>query len=89
MSGNKNLQAMQSAADLQKHLNLVQPKRAPALGTAEQQAAVREKIRVRAKGKEDGIKALAIGSGKGKKVRESKLVPAGGAGMGMGMNVDA
>lgn len=93
MSGNKARSRQQDAQNIERHIELVQPRAAPT--TADSEAAfaekqqIREKIKVRAAGRkvmaEQQLKANAKGTGKKK---ESRLIPAEGADMGMGMHVD-
>ncbi len=84
MAGNpaKNLRA--AATDVERHIELVQPRRL-AEAPLEERQKIREKIKVRATGR----KVMALQQIGGKK-KESRLIPAegGGLGMGMGMNVD-
>lgn len=98
MSGNKNLNLAQSAREIEKNFELVQPRAIPVEQQTEREAA-RDKIKVRAaqrgemaKQQIKAKKASAGSSGKGGgKARESRLIPAGGAGaggQGMGMSVD-
>lgn len=86
MSGNKNLNLAQSAREIEKNFELVQPRSIPVEQQADR-AAAKEKIKVRAAQRgemaKQQIKAKKA-DGKGKK--ESRLIPAGGAGMGMGMD---
>jgi large subunit ribosomal protein L24e len=84
MAGNpaKNLRA--AATDVERHIELVQPRRlAEAQAPLEERQRIKEKIKVRATGR----KAMAVQQMGGKK-RESRMIPAEGGGMGMGMNVD-
>ncbi|KAL7422925.1 ATPase-activating ribosome biosynthesis protein [Cryptotrichosporon argae] len=83
MAGNKATDLAAAAADVSRHIELVQPRTATAAAPASvaEKERVREKIKVRAAA---GRKAAAAGA----KKRESKLVPAEGGGMGMGMQVD-
>ena len=88
MSGNKNLNLAQSAREIEKHFELVQPRSIPVEQQAERTAA-KDKIKVRAAQRgemaKQQIKAKkASGAGKGKK--ESRLIPAGGSGMGMAVD---
>lgn len=84
MSGNpaRNLKA--AAADVEKHIELVQPRKVTD-SSLQQKEAAREKIKVRA-AKRSVMAAQMLAGGKEKK--KSRLVPAEGGGMGMGMNVD-
>lgn len=88
MAGNTARDKAQSAVDIERHIELVQP-RSSTNPTLEDNQRIREKIKVRAAGK----KAMAAqqlsksASGSAKK-RESRLVPAEGGGMGMGMHVE-
>ncbi|TXT05907.1 hypothetical protein VHUM_03668 [Vanrija humicola] len=84
MSGNpaRNLKA--AAADVEKNIELVQPRKVTD-SSLEQKEAAREKIKVRA-AKRSVMAAQMLSGGKEKK--KSRLVPAEGGGMGMGMNVD-
>jgi large subunit ribosomal protein L24e len=97
MAGNKDRTRQENAQNIERHIELVQPRTLtagaePAAALAEKEQ-IREKIKVRAAGRkamaEQGLKARAGGAG-GKK-KESRLIPAEGAaagGMGMGMHVD-
>ncbi|KAL1412661.1 ATPase-activating ribosome biosynthesis protein [Vanrija albida] len=84
MSGNpaRNLKA--AAADVEKNIELVQPRKVTDK-SLEQKEAAREKIKIRA-AKRSVMAAQMLAGGKEKK--KSRLVPAEGGGMGMGMNVD-
>lgn len=83
MSGNpmRNLRA--AAVDVEKHIELVQPRKATGKGLEAKGAAL-EKIKVRAAQRK--VMASQQIAAAGKKKRESRLIPAEGA--GMGMNVD-
>lgn len=83
MSGNpmRNLRA--AAVDVEKHIELVQPRKVSAPGLTEKTAA-REKIMVRA-AKRKVMAEQQIASA-GKKKRESRLIPAEGASMGMNLD---
>lgn len=95
MAGNKDRTRKENAQNIERHIELVQPRTMtagaePAAALAEKEA-IREKIKVRAAGRkamaEQGLKARAGGAGSKKK--ESRLIPAEAAGgMGMGMHVD-
>lgn len=79
MSGNTAKEKQQAAQDIERHIELVQPRS----DVLEESSRIKEKIKVRATSR----KAMAmqqLKSGTGKK-RESKLVPAEG---GMGMVVE-
>ncbi|ORY31239.1 putative ribosome biogenesis protein [Naematelia encephala] len=82
MSGNKQRNLREAAADIERHIELVQP-RTSTTGPIAEKERIREKIKVRAQGR----KAMAMQQIAGKK-RESKLIAAEGGGMGMGMHVD-
>lgn len=89
MSGNTAKNMRQAALDVERHIELVQPRTLPATTAPDVRDKVREKIRVRAAGKKQMAKQMAKAGGNGgKKTRESRLIPADGAGMGMSMNVD-
>lgn len=88
MSGNKARAKQESAQNIERHIELVQPRNSNPTDGAVEKEKIREKIKVRAAGR----KAMAEqqlkgknGGGKGKK--ESRLIPADG-GMGMGMQVE-
>ncbi|GMK55995.1 hypothetical protein CspeluHIS016_0210510 [Cutaneotrichosporon spelunceum] len=81
MSGNKARTLREKAADVQNHIELVQPRTAGAL---EEKQAAREVIKVRAAKRA----AMAEDMLRPKKKRESRLVPAAGGGMSMGMDVE-
>ena len=82
MSGNtaKNMRA--AATDVERNVELVQPRRL-AQAPLEERQRIKEKIKVRATGR----KAMAVQQMGGKK-KESRLIPAEGGGMGMKMSVD-
>ena len=82
MSGNtaKNLRA--AATDVERNIELVQPRRL-AQAPLEERQRIKEKIKVRATGR----KAMAVQQIGGKK-RESRLIPTEGGEMGMKMSVD-
>jgi large subunit ribosomal protein L24e len=85
MAGNpmRNLRA--AALDVEKHIELVQPRKAA--GTdAQSKEAAREKIKVRA-AKRKVMAAQQIAAA-GKPQKQTRLIPAGGASMDMGMNLD-
>ena len=93
MAGNKDRTRQENAQNIERHIELVQPRTLtkgaePAAQLAEKEQ-IREKIKVRAAGRkamaEQGLKARAGGKGK----KESRLIPAEAAGgMGMGMHLD-
>jgi large subunit ribosomal protein L24e len=88
MSGNKARNLRAAATDIERHIELVQPRTNTAVQTAplEEKERIREKIKVRAANR----KAMAeqqLGGGK-KSKKESRLIPAAGGGMGMGMDVE-
>jgi large subunit ribosomal protein L24e len=94
MSGNVAKNRAAAAQDIERHINLVQPRRsaqtaAPAL---EERERIREKIKVRATGRKVmAIQQLREKAGKkegGAAKKESRLIPAEGGGMGMGMSLD-
>lgn len=82
MSGNKSKNLREAAADVENHIELVQPR----TKTVEvgDKTAEREKIKVRAVKRK--IMAEQVIKGASKKKRESRLVPAEGAGMGMNLD---
>ncbi|WVQ63382.1 uncharacterized protein L199_001535 [Kwoniella botswanensis] len=89
MSGNAAKNARDAALNIEKHIELVQPRSgttAAAVPNLEEKEKIREKIKVRAAGR----KAMALqqleGKTKNKTKKESRLIPSGGA--SMGMNVD-
>ncbi|AAW42291.1 hypothetical protein CNBC4200 [Cryptococcus deneoformans B-3501A] len=89
MSGNTAKNMRDSALEIERHIELVQPRSATAVSTSkasealEQREKVREKIKVRAAGR----KAMALQQmGQGKKQKESRLIPAEGSGMGMSLD---
>jgi large subunit ribosomal protein L24e len=86
MAGNpmRNLRA--AAVDVEKHIELVQPRKTAGKGL-EAKGAAREKIMVRA-AKRKVMAAQQIAAA-GKREKQTRLIPAAeGASMGMGMNVD-
>jgi len=84
MSGNpmRNLRA--AAMDVEKHIELVQPRKVAGKGLEEKEAA-REKIKVRAAKRKVMAQQQIAAAGKPKK--QSRLIPAG-EGASMGMNID-
>lgn len=82
MSGNKARALRDKATDIEKHIELVQPRAAAGL---EEKTAAREKIKVRAAKRQAMAEDMLRPA---KKTRESRLVPAEGGGMSMGMNLD-
>lgn len=88
MSGNKARNLAESAREVERHVELVQPRSAPAVGTGEEREKIREKIKVRAASRKEMAKQMVAKSGNGKAKKESRMIPAEGGGMGMGMNVD-
>jgi large subunit ribosomal protein L24e len=91
MSGNKNRAAMSDATEIQRHIELVQPRAntSKVVAPREDREKIREKLKVRAGArKEMAQQQLASGAGvkKGKKGdRATRLIPADG---GMGMQVE-
>ena len=88
MSGNKAKNLRAAATDIERHIELVQPRTNTAVQTAslEEKERIREKIKVRAASR----KVMAeqqLGGGK-KSKKESRLIPAAGGGMGMGMDTE-
>ncbi|BEJ15570.1 hypothetical protein CspHIS471_0501750 [Cutaneotrichosporon sp. HIS471] len=82
MSGNKARTLREKAADIEKHIELVQPRTGGAL---QEKQAAREKIKIRAAKRS----AMADDMLRPKKAaRQSRLVPAAGGGMSMGMDVE-
>jgi len=93
MAGNTAKARQQAAQDIERHIELVQPRSLTSTTPAanlEERERVREKIRVRASGRKVLATQQLGGGKKDKKQRESRLIPAegGGMGMGMGMHVD-
>lgn len=92
MAGNKSRTLAESAQDISRHIELVQPRSVPVEQTAERER-IKEKIKVRAKQRGEMARQMVRGksasAAKGKG-RESRLIPAeaGGMGMGMGMQVE-
>lgn len=94
MSGNKDRTRKENAQNIERHIELVQPRKVtagaePAEAFAEK-GKIREKIMVRAAGRKAMAEQQLKAKGLGKK-KESRLIPAEGAaagGMGMGMHVD-
>ena len=91
MSGNKAKARETAATDIEKHIELVQPRSTTAAKKdttmpLEEREKIREKIKIRAAGR----KAMAQQSIKaaGKYTKQSRLIPADGGGMGMGMEVE-
>ncbi|BEI92551.1 uncharacterized protein CcaverHIS019_0501790 [Cutaneotrichosporon cavernicola] len=82
MSGNKARTLREKAVDIEKHIELVQPRTGGAL---QEKQAAREKIKIRAAKRS----AMADDMLRPKKAaRTSRLVPAAGGGMSMGMDVE-
>ena len=84
MSGNKAKALRTAATDVEKHIQLVQPRRTALTAPLEERQKIRQKIKVRATGR----KAVAMEQLRVPKKRESRLIPAEGGGMGMGMQMD-
>jgi large subunit ribosomal protein L24e len=92
MSGNKARTRQQDAQNIERHIELVQPRAGKQTATnpaalLEEKERIREKIKVRAAGKkamaDQQLKAKG-GAGGGKKMGSaSRLIPAEGGGMGM------
>ncbi|WWD20764.1 hypothetical protein CI109_105241 [Kwoniella shandongensis] len=87
MSGNTAKNARDTALDIERHLELVQPRKtANTTASIAEKEKIREKLKVRAAGK----KAMALqqmGEKGGKKGRkESRLIPAEGGSMGMSLD---
>lgn len=89
MSGNTAKNIRDNALEIERHIELVQPRSTTAASTSkasealEEREKVREKIKVRAAGR----KAMALQQmGQGKKQKESRLIPAEGSGMGMSLD---
>lgn len=82
MSGNKTKNLREAAADVEKHIELVEPRTKTV--DVEDKSAEREKIKVRAVKRK--IMAEQEIKGANKKKRESRLVPAEGGGMGMNLD---
>lgn len=82
MSGNKSKNLREAAADIENHIELVEPRTKTVDVGAK--TAEREKIRVRATKRK--IMAEQEIKGASKKKRESRLVPAEGGGMGMNLD---
>jgi large subunit ribosomal protein L24e len=85
MAGNKNRDLAQSAQEVARHIELVQPRAVPVEQQGERQR-IKEKIKVRAKQRGEMARQMVKGKGAGGK--ESRLIPAAGGGMGMGMHVE-
>lgn len=92
MAGNKSRLLAESAQDISKHIELVQPRSIPVEQQAERQK-IKEKIKVRAAQRGEMARQMVKGqsrkmaSGK-ERGKESRLIPAEGGGMGMGMHVE-
>ncbi|EJT48202.1 ribosomal large subunit biogenesis-related protein [Trichosporon asahii var. asahii CBS 2479] len=82
MSGNKSKNLREAAADVEKHIELVEPRTKTV--DVEDKSAEREKIKIRAAKRK--IMAEQEIAGAKKKKRESRLVPAEGGGMGMNLD---
>ncbi|KAK8850585.1 hypothetical protein IAR55_004504 [Kwoniella newhampshirensis] len=83
MSGNTAKNARDTALDIERHLELVQPRKtANATASIEEKEKIREKLKVRAAGR----KAMALQQMGGKKEKKSRLIPAEGGGMGMSLD---
>ena len=83
MSGNPAKELQAAAADVERHIELVQPRR---VAEPEERQKIKEKIKVRAASR----KVMAqqqIKAGASSKKRESRLIPADGGGMSMGMGM--
>lgn len=81
MSGNKAKNLRTAAVDVERHIELVQPRTNTAKTTAslEETEKIREKIKVRATAR----KAMAMQQLGEKPKKQSRLIPAEGGGMGM------
>ena len=82
MSGNKAKNLRAAAMDVERHIELVQPRTNTAkdVASVEEREKIREKIKVRAAGR----KAMA----EQQLSKKSRLIPAEGGGKGMGMDLE-
>jgi large subunit ribosomal protein L24e len=87
MAGNKNLKLAESAQDVSRHMQLVQPRAIP-VEQGEERQRVKEKIKVRAQQRGEMARQMVKGKASAKGGKESRLIPASGGGMGMGMHVE-
>lgn len=87
MAGNKNLKLAESAQDVARHIQLVQPRAVPVEQPAERER-IKEKIKVRAQARGEMARQMVKGKASAKGGKESRLIPAAGGGMGMGMHVE-
>ncbi|RXK41954.1 50S small subunit ribosomal protein L24e [Tremella mesenterica] len=85
MAGNPARDTHAQAVEVERHMELVQPRRVTA---PEEREKIKEKIKVRAAGKKAmATQQIKAGAGK-RKERESRLIPAQGGGMSMGMDTN-
>lgn len=91
MSGNKARTRQEDAQNIERHIELVQPRAGkntatdPAAHLAEKER-IREKIKVRAAGKKAMADQQLKSKFTGGRAKASKLIPAEGGGMGMQMD---
>jgi len=86
MSGNKAKNLRDAAADVERNIELVQPRTntSKAVAPTEERERIREKIKVRAASR----KAMAEQQMGTKSKKQSRLIPAEGGGMGMSMDAE-
>lgn len=86
MSGNKAKNLRDAAADVERNIELVQPRSntTKSVAPTEERERIREKIKVRAASR----KAMAEQQMGGKSKKQSRLIPAEGGGKGMGMDME-
>lgn len=87
MSGNTAKNIRDNALEIERHIELVQPRSSTSTSKASEALEEREKVREKIKVRAAGRKAMALQQmGKGKKQKESRLIPAEGGSMGMSLD---
>ncbi|KAL0252588.1 hypothetical protein I308_101980 [Cryptococcus tetragattii IND107] len=87
MSGNAAKNIRDNALEIERHIELVQPRSSTSTSKASEALEEREKVREKIKVRAAGRKAMALQQmGKGKKQKESRLIPAEGGSMGMSLD---
>lgn len=87
MSGNAAKNIRDNALEIERHIELVQPRSSASTSKASEALEEREKVREKIKVRAAGRKAMALQQmGKGKKQKESRLIPAEGGSMGMSLD---
>ncbi|KAE8539899.1 hypothetical protein D1P53_003837 [Cryptococcus gattii VGV] len=87
MSGNAAKNIRDNALEIERHIELVQPRSSTSTSKASEALEEREKVREKIKVRAAGRKAMALQQmGKGKKQKESRLIPAEGGSMDMSLD---